>query len=360
MKSKKSLDTLIRKDVLESKGYQLKSKPYRVKLNQNECPYIPENIFKHFSTEFKKEVEINRYPQEANIALRKGLAKELNWPADGISLANGSNVFIQGLVMATAINGTVLTVTPTFSVFKLEAKLLSNQIIEVPLRQDFTFCVDEFLNKMREVKPNIIFFSYPNAPTGNLFPKEDLLKVVEAADCIVVMDEAYYEYSKSTFFNCLKEFNHLVIMRTFSKSGGLAGVRLGYLLGAPEIIFELEKVLPPFRVSTLAEKIGLLALDNRPWEEKHVQETRSELKRVFQALKVIKGIHPFPSEANFLLFRVDHIKGASYLFDGLAEQKILVRDYSQDPGTEACIRLSIGTREENDLVLKKIKEILGG
>jgi histidinol-phosphate aminotransferase len=365
------LTAFIRPEVLALKGYHLKQDyPWNevVKLNQNELPYAPHpslvDLQKKWQEASNADVkgcwDINRYPNQTAYPLREALSQKLGWPAEGIALANGSNVLVQALVLATAVGGTVLTVRPTFSLYALEAKLFARELVEVPLKGDFSLDEELMISSLQEKKPNIIFLTNPNAPTGNLLDERILLRIIMEARCLVVLDEAYWPFSEKTFFDSLEENKNLLIMRTFSKAMGLAGLRLGYLLGAPEIIEQVEKILMPYRLPSLVQELCLFVLQNSQNKAKRVQEIRRETKRVFAFLKEFKGIHPFPTNANYILFRIDSGKSGTEVIRGLEEQNILIRDFSHYPGLDNCLRVSIGTVSENDRFMQGLERVFHG
>lgn len=346
--SKRAPRELTRPEIRALKGYHLATPDCRVKLNQNEAPLAPEFAL--------KSIALNRYPKPLCSELQNALAKHLGWSAEGIVLANGSNVLVQALVMATALGQTVLTVKPTFGVYALQAKILAKKLVEVALAKDFSLPLENFLSQVAAEQPSIIFLPNPNAPTGNLFEQTALESIArEACDSLLVIDEAYYPFSDATFLPRLKDFPNVVVLRTFSKSMALAGVRLGYAVGAPEIMREVEKVLLPFRISALAEALGLQALGDSQSEKKRISEILKERQRVFEFLRGLKGVTAYPSQANFILFSVQNPKA---IFERLCKAGVLIRDVTDHPGLEQCLRVSIGTPSENDAFMKGMKQAL--
>jgi len=340
-------------------AYTLDQLSCSVKLNQNELPYPPVEFMEEMKGHLEAE-DFHRYPHESSRPMREILGKELNWPKEGIVVANGSNVLVQGLILACSVQGTVLTVKPSFSIYRQCAQLLANRVVEVPLEADFSLPVEKWLHAIRDSNPNLIFLANPNAPTGNLFSDEAIRKGMQEAKCLFVLDEAYYPYSDKSYVEDLKKFPHLVIMRTFSKSSGLAGMRLGYLVGHPDIMAQVEKVFLPFRVSCIAQKMGIRAVKNRPKELERVQKTRQELSRVFKEMDSLEGIHPYPSQGNFILFRVDHPLGVMKVYKGLCDQNILLRDLSKEESLGPCLRVTIGTPQENEQFLKGLRSVIHG
>ena len=194
---------------------------------------------------------------------------------ENVLVSGGSNILIQALVVAAAVEGRVLTIKPSFSLYELEGALLGNRVTEVPLRApDFSLPTEVLIQKLKVEKPSIVFIPNPNAPTGTLFPRKDLLAIIKAAKgkALVVIDEAYYPYSGTTLAGEIKKNSHLVVMRTFSKAFSLGGVRLGAILADASVITEVKKILLPFSVGVLSQIIGEMVLDDSYYMEKVVAE----------------------------------------------------------------------------------------
>ncbi|HSA60384.1 MAG TPA: aminotransferase class I/II-fold pyridoxal phosphate-dependent enzyme, partial [bacterium] len=225
------MPSVIRKEVRKLKGYRLSSPPHRIKLNQNESPWDLPSPLKEEILERLRRAAWNRYPTPFCDPLRRKIAAREGWAPEGVIVSGGSNILIQALTIAASVGGKILTVTPSFSLYEIEGALLGNRVVAVPLRKgDFSFPRDLFLKRLKAVKPQAVFLANPNAPTGNLFPEEDLVAVMEKAPGLVVIDEAYYPFSGHTMAPYLKKHKNLVIVRTLSKAFSLGGVRLGYLL----------------------------------------------------------------------------------------------------------------------------------
>jgi histidinol-phosphate aminotransferase len=349
-----SIDKYIRRQVRELPSYHLEAID-GIKLNQNESPFdIPVEV-KALIIEKLMQTPWNRYPVDDLIKLKKKAANYLNvWP-DSLSFANGSNVLIQALIQATSINGKVLVLDPTFSVYELQGKMLGNQIIRVPLNEDFTLPQKNLLNTISKEKPNIIFIANPNAPTGNLFSENDLREIIESSSSIVVIDEAYYPFSGSSVVDWVKDYQNLVVLRTFSKAFSLGGLRLGYMISDPEIAYEVQKCLLPFCINKLTFIVADTILDHPDYIQKYVDQINLERDRVFKEMKKISAIEVFPTKANFILFRV---KDANLIFKKLVDQNIIIRQVDDGRALSNCLRVSIGTPDENDAFLDALEEVL--
>lgn len=352
-----TLSHLFRQDVVDSPGYGVAHVENAIKLNQNESPWDLPIELKVAITEKLIKTDFNRYPLADPLVLKKKLAKTLHVMADQIALANGSNVLIQALVNATSFRnkGKVLVLDPSFAVYSMQAELFGCQVIRVPLGENFLLSHDAVIAAIKKENPTLIFIANPNAPTGNLFAKESLYKIVKAAQCLTVIDEAYYPYSNETLIDWLSEFQHLLILRTLSKAFALAGVRFGYAIADTEIIFQIEKVLLPFCLSSIACAIAGEALDHSGYVKDYTKIVLKERRKLFDELQKFKTLTAFPSDANFILFRVeDSIRVAKEL----KHRNVLVRDVGDGKRLKNCLRVSVGTPEENRTFLLALREVV--
>lgn len=351
-----SIEDYFRKEVLDLPPYHLVTAQPGVKLDQNESPWdIPVELKAEIIETFLK-IPWNRYPLEEDLLLKKKMAKYLGLWTDDLVFANGSNVLIQALVNATCIDKKVLVVDPTFSVYELEAKLFRNEIIRVPLNEDFSVPSELFLKTIKKEKPGIIFLASPNAPTGNIIDVGLLRKIIETANCLVVVDEAYYPFSGSTVIKWIKEYENLVVLRTFSKAFAFGGARLGYMAADPEICRQIEKVLLPFRINKLTYAAAMVVLQNPKYVDHYVKTICEERERVFKELSKIKKIKVINSQTNFLLF---HVEKSEEVFRRLVHQRVIIRKISDGRRLIDYLRVSIGSPEENDLFITSLKKIIG-
>lgn len=345
------LKKLFRKELIAERAYHLDSYPDLIKLNQNELPYDMDESLK---AEWLRRVEalpLHRYPLPQPVRLKKRLAESLGVRPEAIQISNGSNVMIQALILAAGLRGKVLTLDPTFSVYEIEGKLLGSRIVQVGLGEDFRFPLKAILKTMKAARPGLTFIANPNAPTGNLFPEEELLEVLRRAEGLVVIDEAYFQFSGKTLLRALKKYRHLAILRTFSKGFGLGGARIGYLVAHPFVSEQVQKILLPYCVSSLSEATALFVLDHARHFEGLVAAILEERDRMFRAMSALKNIRTYPSDANFILFRS---KSAKACFKHLAAKGVLVRDVSNRHSLKNCLRVSVGLPAENDAFLKAL------
>ena len=286
------------------------------------------------------------------------LADYESWPEDGVVVTTGSNVLIALMIQLASIGGKVLTTKPNFALYGLDAKLLESTLIECPLREDLSFDIASTLQVIEESRASkasgdgrggVIYLSRPHAPGGASCPLAEVEEVARAAsDWIVVVDEAYYQYDDDNALALAKQYSNLVIFRTFSKAWGLAGLRLGYALGSANIIRHLRKLVPPFCIAQPQLITATVALQNPDYMKAGVSLAVSERERIYEALQRHPVWHPFPSKANFVLFKTPD---ASAAYEHLLAGGVLTRRQDSNFGLAGCLRVSIGTPEANDAFL---------
>jgi histidinol-phosphate aminotransferase len=224
--------------------------------------------------------------------------------------------------------------------------------VPVPLRDDFSLDADAFIARMQAENPALVFLAYPNNPTGVLYPEGDVVRIIRACKGLVVVDEAYHVFAGKSFLPRLAEFDNLVVIRTVSKLG-LAGIRLGYLAGRPEWVAQLDKVRPPYNVSVLTQTAALFMLERLDVLEEQAARIRAERAQLSSSLKALKGVTVYPSEANFFLIRVPD---ADRTYQALKQQNVLVRNLN--PGIRNCLRVTVGTPDENRILVTALREAL--
>jgi len=347
-------DKLVRPEVLAMSAYHVAEPAGMVKLDAMENPYpLPEALRRELA-EVLSRVALNRYPEPNPRALRELIKRKMRVPAGmEVLLGNGSDDLIQVLTLALARPGAALMYpAPTFVMYSMNATFSRMRAVAVPLREDFSFDADAFIARMREESPALVFLAYPNNPTGVLYPQADVLRVLEAAPGVVVLDEAYHVFAGKTFMDHLPRFRNLLVLRTVSKLG-LAGIRLGYLAGRPEWIDQLNKVRQVYNVNVLTQAAAGFALEHLDALEAQAALIRAERAKLGPALAAFKGVTVFPSEANFFLLRV---ADADRSYEALKRQGVLVRNLH--PGLANCLRITVGTPDENRILLNALKEAL--
>jgi len=254
---------LVRPEVLAMSAYHVAEPAGMVKLDAMENPYPLPDALRRELGELLSRVALNRYPEPSPRALRELIKRKMRVPAGmEVLLGNGSDDLIQVLTLALARPGAALMYpSPTFVMYSMNATFSRMRAVAEPLREDFSFDADAFIGRMREEQPALVFLAYPNNPTGMLYPEADVLRVIEAAPGVVVLDEAYHVFAGKTFMDHLPRHRNLLVLRTVSKLG-LAGIRLGYLAGAPEWLDELNKVRQVYNVNVLTQAAASFALEH--------------------------------------------------------------------------------------------------
>ncbi|RMG28645.1 MAG: histidinol-phosphate transaminase, partial [Gammaproteobacteria bacterium] len=304
-----------------------------------------------------REVALNRYPDPGARRLVQGLRRYLSLPEDqGLLLGNGSDELIQMILMSVAGEGrTVLAPEPTFVMYRLIAEVLGLEYVPVPLGEDFALDGAAMLEAIRRRDPEVVFLAYPNNPTGNLFDREVVEAVLEAATGLVVIDEAYSAFATDSFLPELGRWPNLLVLRTLSKTG-LAGLRLGMLLGPPQWLEEIDKVRLPYNINVLTQVSAAFALEHAEVLEDQCARIRADRERLHAALAALEGVQVWPSQANFLLFRVPRGQGRA-VFAGLRSRGVLIKAFGNGPLAD-CLRVTVGTPEENTRFLSALRETL--
>jgi len=347
-------DKLVRPEVLAMSAYPVADAAGMVKLDAMENPYpLPEALRRQLA-EVLSRVALNRYPEPNPRKLRELIRRKMRVPAGmEILLGNGSDDLIQILALALARPGaTMMYPSPTFVMYSMNAAFSRLRAVPVALREDFSFDADAFIARMREEQPALVFLAYPNNPTGVLYPEADVVRVIETAPGVVVVDEAYHVFAGKTFMAALARYPNLLVLRTVSKLG-LAGIRLGYLAGRPEWIAELNKVRQVYNVNVLTEAAATFMLEHLEVLEAQAAEIRAERAKLQAGLSGLRGLTVFPSAANFFLVRVPDAPGT---YEALVRQGVLVRNLH--PGLVNCLRVTVGTPDENRILLNALKEAI--
>ena len=347
---------VIKPEVRNVAAYTLKHFKADVKLDQNENPY-------ELPIEFKREVAERvlarpwgRYPEFVPAAMTKTLAQFTGWTEDGILVGNGSNELIQAsLAVMLGPGRTVVVPQPTFTLYKLQATVLQANVVAVPLQSaDFSFDVDAIITAARNA--DVVVICSPNNPTGSLLRSQDLAAILENTRGIVLLDEAYHEFSGQTALTVLPDYRNLVVLRTFSKAMSMAGLRFGYMLAHPEIAREVHKAKLPYNVNVFTLTAAQLVIERGGVMKDAIAILVQERQRLLAELRKRSGVEAFPSCANFMLLRTE--RPARELFDALYAQSVLIRDVSSYPMLERVIRVSVGKPEENDRFLQALDRAL--
>ena len=347
----------LRQDVQSMHAYAVQPGDGMVKLDTMENPYrLPQHLRQALGDRLS-QVAINRYPAQRTEDLKRALASHAGLPEGcAITLGNGSDELITMLSMACDVPGAVfMAPVPGFVMYEVSAKLQGIRFVGVPLHADFELDEVAMLRAIDEHQPALVYLAYPNNPTGNLWNAAVVQQIIEAAPGFVVMDEAYQPFASRDSMAWLRQHPHVMVMRTMSKFG-LAGVRIGYLMGRRELIADIDKLRPPFNIGVLNAEAALFALEHADEYARQAQAIRFQRARLFAALQALPGVQPFPSDANMILARVPD---AARSFAALRARHILIKNVSAlHPLLANCLRLTVGTPEETTLLIEALSEAL--
>jgi histidinol-phosphate aminotransferase len=350
----------VRQDVKSMHAYAVQDSRGLIKLDAMENPFrLPETLQRELGERLGR-VAINRYPVQSTAEVAAALSKYVELPAGcRLMLGNGSDELIDMLSVACDIPGAALLApVPGFVMYQMSAQLRGLRFVGVPLTPDFELDEAAMLAAIERHRPALTYIAYPNNPTANLFEERVVERIVAAVgrqQGLVVFDEAYQPFSSRSWLPKLAGHEHVLVMRTLSKFG-LAGVRLGYLCGHATLIGEVDKVRPPYNVSVLNAEAALFALEHADEYARQAALLRAERARLQAALHALPGVTPFPSEANMILVRVPQ---SHAVFEGMKSRGVLVKHIAGlHPLLANCLRLTVGTAQENDAMIEALKASL--
>ena len=355
--SGRNLKQRIRQDVQAMHAYAIQPSAGFVKLDAMENPHgLPPGLQAELGRRLGA-LALNRYPAGQVDDLRRALATYARMPEGfGIMLGNGSDELISLLAMACDVPGaSILAPLPGFVMYGMSAQLQGLAFIGVDLTPDFELDEGAMLAAIAKHQPSIVYLAYPNNPTANLWDDAVIEKIVEAAPGLVVIDEAYQPFSSRSYIDRIARHEHVLLMRTLSKFG-LAGVRIGYMMGPASLIAEIDKVRPPYNVSVLNCEAALFALEHEQVFAAQARDLREQRQRIQDELARLPSVKAWPSDANMILARVPD---APRTFEGMKARGVLVKNVSRmHPLLANCLRLTVGTDAENTQLLSALKASL--
>jgi len=339
-------------------AYTLAARRAAVKINQNENPFeLPEAI-KRRVVETAMAREWSRYPDFDPRELLEALAAFSGWRADGVLAGNGSNELIEALLLVTVGAGTrVIIPEPTFTLYALLTGILGGEAVRVPLGETFEYDADVLARAAQDRGARVVIVCSPNNPTGGAMDLDGVARLCRAVDGLVVVDEAYHEFSGDTVVDLLQDHRNLVVLRTFSKAMALAGMRVGYLLAAPELVREVNKARLPYNLNVFSQLAALATLAERDVLEANVRRLIGLREELFAELSRTPGVRPYPSRANFILFALGEVEPKA-VFEALYARGVLVRDVTSYNYLGRCLRVSVGSAEENRAFLEGLRTAL--
>lgn len=352
MNKKFNLEKIVRENIRDLK-------PYRSARDDFDSGILLDANENSFGSPIENDLELNRYPMPYQEKLRSVIADYRKVDTENVFVGVGSDEAIDLLfrIFCSPGKDKVITNPPTYGMYKVSANINNIKVDEVLLTPDFQLQTERILNRVTDFT-KLIFVCSPNNPTANDMDRKDIIYLLENFDGLVVVDEAYIDFSEQAgFAEEVKNYPNLVVLQTLSKAFGLAGIRLGIAIANPEIINYMMKVKAPYNVNKLTSQAALNAFENLESVQKNIKSINSEKKRIVAGLENLAQVEKvFPSDANFLLFRVDD---ALIVYKKLADSGVIVRYRGNEPHCENCLRMTIGTAEENDQFLSSLIKILG-
>jgi histidinol-phosphate aminotransferase len=349
------VNTLIRPEILALIPYHVPDCAGMIKLDAMENPYLVPQALRDEIAAVVADAHINRYPDPDPHSLKQKIRDLLELP-EGIAvlLGNGSDELIQLLAMALNKPGAVLlSVEPSFVMYKMIATFVGMRYVGVPLRADFSLDLQATLAAIHKEQPALVFLAYPNNPSGNLFSRDDVRQIIAASPGLVVIDEAYYAFASDSFVPDLAGCPNLLVMRTFSKLG-MAGLRLGFMAGSALWLDQLEKLRLPYNVGVLPQRVAEKLLEHHAVLLEQAERIKQDRELLYQQLSGM--VEVYISEANFLLFRVAH---AGEVFAALKQHGVLIKNLNGGhPMLADCLRVTVGTPDENELFVNALKTSL--
>lgn len=349
------IEKYLKQEVLDLVPYIPHDYDYRYKMDANESPFnvdaeIMENIISKLS-----KTDINRYPDTNSVELRKSISNYIGVDYRNIVMGNGSDEMIH-VLLSTFVgkDDVVVSHGPTFSMYNINTTIIGGRYLDVPTDSEFDLDVDRIIETANSSKAKVVFLCNPNNPTGNLIPKADIVKVIENTDSIVVLDEAYIEFGGESLAKEALDYDRLIVLRTFSKAFGAAGIRTGYLISSDEIVERIMAVKPPYNLNSISQLIAKEIMDKRERSFSNIEKIIAERDVLYSEMDKLEGVKLYKTGANFIMFKVEDGKK---VFDGLLSEGIMIRYFSGGV-LENHLRVSVGTKEENTEFLRVLKEVL--
>jgi len=344
------IQDFFRKDLSDFESYSAGKTEYKVRLNANESF---DNLGAEVRREIGKVIEnsiYNRYPDADALEVCDLYSKYANVKNVNVMAGNGSDECIQIIAHTFLDTGDKVAMqSPDFSMYGLYTKVAGGIPIEFPLSKELELDVQGFISMANSEKVKIVFLSNPNNPTGNTIKREDIISIIEGCKCVVVIDEAYFEFYGESVLDKIEKYDNLIVLRTCSKIG-LAAIRIGFMITNSILMLELKKVKPPYNVNSITQSIASVILKDSDIINRNVKNILHERKYLWEKLSKIDGIKLYKAQANFILIKV---KNALEIKKRLLEQSINVRSFTSGPLIN-CLRITIGSRQENDCLLKNI------
>ncbi|HDQ06026.1 MAG TPA: histidinol-phosphate transaminase [Candidatus Bathyarchaeota archaeon] len=359
------IEDLVQKEVRDLSCYEVKtileqkSQEKIVKMNLNENFAMPTETIQELLLDACRSIDVRAYPPPRGSLAIKAISSFLGFSECEVSVANGADEIMDLLMKVFVRKGSkVIVVEPSFPMYTFFAQLYGGTKVTALLKPDFSLDVDAILNKM-DKDTRLLFVCSPNNPTGNQFREANIKRLLQEFKGVVVVDEAYVDFASGSIIEWVRKYDNLAVLRSFSKSFGLAGLRLGYLVSNESIVNYVQRVVGPFNVNSVTQQTIALALQKWSYFEQQIRYVVDEREWLIQELKQIDGVTPYPSDANFILFKVTkpNLTSATVV-ERMENRNVLVKDRGHLPILENCIRVTVGTRNMNETFLSALKESL--
>ncbi|TRO54050.1 histidinol-phosphate transaminase [Candidatus Bathyarchaeota archaeon] len=359
------IKNLVQKEVRNLSSYEVKTILEKktdkriIKMNLNENFAISKDAINNLLMETCKSIDVRSYPPPRGIMAVEAIANFVGFDESEISVANGADELMDLLMKVFIRNQSkVIIVEPSFPMYTFFTELYGGKKVTIMLKRDFSLNIDSIL-KRADKETKLLFICSPNNPTGNQFKDSEIKTLLEEFKGIVVVDEAYGDFASNSIIKYVRDYDNLVLLRSFSKAFGLAGLRLGYLVSSKHIVKYVQRVMGPFNVNSVTQQTIVSALKNWNFFKNQIDIVINERIWLMDNLKQIDGIDPYPSDANFILFKVSRDKlNSNALTERLEKRKVLVKDRGHLQLLENCIRVTIGSRKMNQAFLSALKASL--
>lgn len=350
-----NLSNLLRPGLEKLVPYEAKFYPHVIKLDANENPFtFPQELASRIGDLAAADL-LSRYPDGSAIELRRRIAEYAGVQPEQIMVGNGSDELILNLLLTFGTGGRVLITNPTFSMYKIHALIAGARPIPVPRRGDFSVDVPAVVSYARQPDTRVVFICSPNNPTGNASSLEEIEGVLQQVNCLVVVDQAYLEFGGEDCLPLLEKYPNLIILRTFSKAFALAGLRVGYMIASQDLLKQIDKVRQPFNLNSFSQAAAKTVLAERDRFKEQINAIIEQREILRKKLQEIEGVTPYPSEANYILFRTNH--SSKLIYQALLEKGIQIRNLG-GPELPGFLRVTVGTPQQNAMFLKAVTSVL--
>jgi histidinol-phosphate aminotransferase len=359
------IEDIVQKEVKDLSCYEVKtilgqkSQEKIVKLNLNENFAIPNDTIQKMLLDACRSIDVRAYPPPRGSLAIKAISSFLGFSESEVSVANGADE-IMDLLMKVFVRkrSKVITVEPSFPMYTFFTQLYGGSTVPVLFKPDFSLDVDAVLEKT-DKNTKLLFICSPNNPTGNQFREANIKRLLQEFNGVVIVDEAYVDFAQCSVINWVRDYDNLAVLRSFSKAFGLAGLRLGYLVSNKSIVHYIQRVVGPFNVNSVTQQTIALALEKWSYFKEQIEYVVNEREWLMKNLQQINGVSPYPSDTNFILFKLTkpNLTSAT-VTERMENLNVLVKNRGHLPLLENCIRVTVGNRNMNEKFLAALKESL--